>query len=117
MKQRKPATVLELLLAARELIGVREHWCFGAMANTKLGRVTAPLARSATSWCTLGALRRVGAMRDAAVYCTSVGLLDDAALELWWFSAVELNDSGKYPLVLEMFDLAIARARELEAQS
>jgi len=117
MKQHKPATVLELLVAARELIGVREHWCFGALANTKLGRVTAPSSPAAVSWCAIGALYKIAGARHQTERNEAKQLLDDEADLLACVPIVVLNDEGNYTRVLRLYDRAIARARELGAQS
>ena len=117
MKLKRPATVLELLVAARELIGVRERWCFGALALTKLGRITAPRGPSAVSWCAVGALRKCASQRDDGNYATAITMLESAARELGANNVVSLNDKAYYPQVLRMFDVAIAEALVIEAQS
>ena len=117
MKLKRPATVLELLVAARELIGVRERWCMSNPALTKLGRRTAPKSRAAVSWCAFGALHKIAGAREAYEREEAKQLLDDAAELTACVSMVMLNDEGNYARVLRVYDLAISQARELEAQS
>ena len=117
MTVKRPTTVLELLVAARELIGVRERWCIGAMANTTLGRVTAPSSPAAVSWCAIGALHKVACARETYERDQAKQLLDDEADLLAGVTMMFLNDEGNYARVLRLYDLAIARARALEAQS
>jgi len=117
MKLKRTATVVELLVAARELIGVRERWCIGAMANTTLGRVTAPRAPSAVSWCAIGALHKVACASETYERDEAKRLLDDEADLLAGVTMMFLNDEGNYARVLRVYDLAISQARELEAQS
>jgi hypothetical protein len=117
MKQRKPATVVELLVAARELIGVREHWCMDSLALTKLGRRTAPKSRAAVSWCAIGALHKIAGARETYEREEAKQLLDDEADLLAGVPMIVINDEGNYTRVLRLYDLAIAQARELEAQS
>ena len=112
-----PTTVLELLVAARELIGVRERWCFGAMARTKRGYPVSPRAPSAVSWCAMGALERCASKRSDAQKLQALDLLIDAAQYLCSGSIVYLNDLGKYPAVLLAYERAIAQAHVIEAQS
>ena len=117
MTVKRPTTVLELLVAARELIGVREHWCINALALTKLGRRTAPQSRAAVSWCAIGALDKLAGARHLTERNEAKQLLDDEANLLAYAAMVIVNDEGNYALVLRLYDLAIAQARELEAQS
>ena len=117
MKLTRPATVVELLVAARYLIGVREHWCMDALAVTKLGRRTAPQSRAAVSWCAIGALHKIAGTRKTYELYEAKQLLDDEADLLASVPMVIINDEGNYARVLRLYDLAIARARALEAQS
>ena len=117
MKLKRPATVVELLVAARELIGVREHWCMDSLALTKFGHRTAPQSRTAVMWCAIGALHKLADARHLTERSEAKQLLDDEADRLAGVPMVIMNDEGNYARVLRLYDLAIARARELEAQS
>ena len=117
MKLKRPTTVVELLVAARELIGVREHWCMDALAVTKLGHRTAPESPAAVSWCAIGALDKLAGARHLTERQEAKQLLDDEADLLAGVPMVTINDEGNYARVLRLYDLAIARARALEAQS
>ena len=117
MTVKRPTTVLELLVAARYLIGVRERWCIGAMANTTLGRVTAPSSPAAVSWCAIGALHKIAGARETYEREEAKQLLDYEADLMAGVPMVMINDEGNYARVLRLYDLAIARARALEAQS
>jgi len=117
MTVKRPTTVLELLVAARELIGVREHWCQNALAVTKLGRRTAAQSPAAVSWCAIGALHKLADARHLTERSEAKQLLDDEADRLACVPMVIINDEGNYARVLHLYDLAIARARALEAQS
>lgn|SRR5487761_1536983 len=117
MKQDKPKTVLELLVRARALIGVRERWCMDALANTKFGCWTAPKSKSAVSWCAIGALHKVAGALETRERYEAKQLLDDQAYLMARVPMVAINDEGSYVRVLCVYDLAIAYARELEAQS
>ena len=117
MNQHQPATVVELLVAARYLIGVREHWCMDALAVTKLERRTAPKSPAAVRWCAIGALHKIAGTRETYEREEAKQLLDEQAFLLCCVPMIVINDEGDYARVLRVYDLAIARARALEAQS
>jgi len=117
MKLKRPATVVEMLVAARELIGVREHWCMDALAVTKLERRTAPKSPAAVRWCAIGALHKIAGTRKTYELYEAKQLLDGEAFLLCGVPMIMMNDEGDYARVLRVYDLAIAFARELEAQS
>ena len=117
MKLKRTATVVELLLAARKLIGVRERWCMDSLALTKLGHRTAPKSAAAVSWCAIGALHKIAGARETYERDRAKKLLDDEAYLLARVPMVVINDAGNYARVLRVYDIAISQARELQAQS
>ena len=111
---RKAMTVMEILVAARALIGVREHWCIGTLAETKLGRHTDPCSPAARSWCAVGALTKVNRWRHGAELLAARELLDAAAEGLFGRSAASVNDYLGYAYVMQIYEAAIAAAHKLE---
>lgn len=103
-------TVLDVLVAARELISVPERWTRGSYARDIDGRQRGAKSDYATCWCASGAIERVAG--DATFF----GLQDKAwkaLASLSGGSVATFNDDQRttHADVLELFDRAIADER------
>jgi len=112
--KRLPMSTVEILVAARALIGVRERWCAFDPAQNEVGWEVAPRSSAARSWCALGAVQKVAPARCLIARLAAAELLDRQAQAKYGRRLTELNDYCGYPYVLEVYDLAIAAARKLE---
>lgn len=101
-------TPRDILIAARAKIETPETWTQDVYARDALGEEIDPRAYDATCWCSVGAVRCVGyrshvGINDARV---AIQLLADVMGE----RIAPFNDYHSHGEVLEMFDLAIAKA-------
>lgn len=102
--------IADRLRAARELIADPEHWTQKRFACNKDGLTVNACSRSATRFCALGAVRRVG-MPDE-VECEAISRLNSAAAELYLVSMVSVNDKRTHADVLKVYDRAIQLAED-----
>ncbi len=94
-------TTLEVLVEARKLIALPEHWTQNVFARTLEGNPTATLSLGAVCWCSVGAIYKVSS-------CHNHGAL--AALKkVARTSLAKYNDNHTHAEVLSMFDRAIQK--------
>jgi hypothetical protein len=112
----KPQTVVEVLIAARELISVPERWTKSAYARSADGRPIGPCgvaSQDAVCWCPVGAVDRlVEDGTDLAAYA-----LDYLQMVVGGGRVANWNDAQErtHAEVLAAFDKAIELARAEEA--
>lgn len=106
----------KILVAARALIAEPGSWVKGTMAVTTKGQNTMPTSRSATCFCSLGALSR--ATHDLGLTGDDRGLatraLQAAASDLfgnWMIAQVNDRQSMRHADILRLFDTAIAYSK------
>lgn len=81
-------SVLEVLVAARDLISRPENWCIDHLAKAREGWIEDPLSPAAVQFCARGALFRAGGQEDFD-YRSPVGVA------VAWALAIALPDSWK----------------------
>ena len=97
------STVMEDLLALRELLGDRSRWTKGTCARDKNSRVVASSDARACRWCLIGGACRVAPYRSEMVVALKRQL--ESCGDTTSLSA--FNDSHKHREVLALIDDAI----------
>jgi len=111
-----PKTVLEVLIAARELISVPKRWTQHTFALDAHGDESEPNEPGAVCWCALGAIRHVCGESSRADW-SLLALSADDALEVVLPRHVDgidaFNDDAatQHADVIAAFDRAIAAER------
>jgi hypothetical protein len=102
-------TPTDILRAARAKIERPECWTKGTPARNKSGRRVLPSSRSATCWCSLGALGAV-----ALAWSRAEHFLVDAIPHPYVSSIITYNDAGSttHADILALFTRAIAAAEK-----
>ena len=90
-----PATVLEVLMNAKELIRDRDNWTQGTMARDKNGKGVLAYSPDAVCFCVTGALTRCGWNTDSKVLNLVSLLVQDAAFALFDEGPVIVNDARR----------------------
>lgn len=96
-------TTLEILRAARELIGDPKCWCQKAYARAKDGEVCYGYREGVVRWCSVGAIQKITGEENHADDLAD--LLGDAMHG----NALEFNDTHSHSEVLEAWDATIAK--------
>ena len=105
-------TVLELLVAGRDLISDPERWTVGKLARNDMGDARDPLDPGACRFCAMGALLNIVGWDKDSKRHEAMDLLNDAAGRHISFA----NDGPDgHAVVLRAYDIAIERARAKEA--
>lgn len=112
-------SVKDLLVAAKNKIANEANWTKGTFARTAEGETVIPASKSATCWCSVGALVAASAKLEDPKRLKWVGaasdILDAAAKAVMDVpqgvrATVHINDTGSHADVMRMFDLAIQKA-------
>ena len=94
-------TTLEVLVGARKLIALPEHWTQNAFARTLEGNPTATLSPRAVCWCSIGAIYKVSSYHSHGALA--------ALKKVARTSFFTYNDNHTHAEVLSMFDRAIQK--------
>ncbi len=102
--------LLDLLRAARARIAQKEHWTQGAYARDRFGRLADSREAEATCWCSVGVVWSVApnGSPGAPYVPNAVDVLNAVARRRGYTNAIGLNDAATHPVVLAMYDEAIA---------
>ncbi len=106
---------MSTLQDARDLLAIPGNLKSGYYAHNADGKAVDAKSPEATCWCALGAIRYVTQPGESIMApIRARHLLTDIVHEKHNISVVEMVDArnATVPQVLEMFDLAIARAKE-----
>ena len=97
--------VYETLVAGRELLSDEAHWCQGAGARDRQGRRVDPDSDQAVQFCAVGAITRKRSGSWNAYEYLRKAAKGPVSL---------INDHQGHAAVLELYDQAIALAKEEE---
>ena len=110
------------LQESRKLITFPENWCKGDLARTNHNVRTSPWGTTASQWCMIGAFCHVSA-RDGLLVSTNKKARDFLQLAIaelfpsYDLAVARFNDSHTHQQVLQVYDLAIAKALEAEKEA
>lgn len=104
-------TPREILIAARAKIEDRANWTQLATARDAVGATVHSRSPQACQWCAIGALNAV-ASRDTAIFDARdiLGSVTPQVRNGEFLMISDVNDLAGHMAVMEMFDLAIAKA-------
>jgi hypothetical protein len=102
-------TVLDVLIAARELISVSVRCCKGAYARDAAGQSTHASDDRAVAWCTAGAIRRLSRDNDELYYLARVAVAEAAGVAQHVIA--RWHDLATHEQIVATFDRAIAGER------
>jgi len=110
----RPATAVDILTAARDLISDRNRWTTGYLARDANGDRCGVSDGGASCWCAEGAVYRASdALRDGSRRLESEALVILADAVTYPFGSIPaFNDATSHADVLALFDRAISTAKE-----
>lgn len=106
--------MVDILKHSRELLTHKCNWTIGVFARDKNGCTVSPVDPTASCFCSLGALCKVGnwipeKVGVGSTYYVIADELSTTARSLGYNSLVQLNNNASHEEVLKMFDLTIQR--------